>query len=449
MSAPTPVFIEKAFAWNAGGSFRNTIPLAPLTTQRASLNLGFPPLTMTPVAAGGKPMLGPDMNGILYMLSTHTVYQQSGQPYLYSAAVSTAIGGYAIGTLLGSTDGLTLWYNVLAANTSDPDAGGAGWIALFSYGITPVNTLTGGVRTLTPAEASKNVIVFSGALVANQQVVLPTQLRRWLIVNTTTGAFSTTVKTASGTGIVIPQGGYNAPVEVWGDGANIYNVVAPVSLPIDQNATPLTIAQRTNAGYLLAVYFNQSSALENFAVSAVFAQTGADGYFRKISPANLAAQMALSQFSGQVTNAQVPQSAVTQHTAAVLASAALTGTPTAPTPAVGDNSALVATTAFVRAAIASSGFKFVAGRVVGGILQAGSIGGVLVSHVGTGVYNLDLSAAGFTTVPICVATDRTNQLNTPESCAINITSTTFGQVTNNVQGIGPADGDFQFFGIGL
>jgi hypothetical protein len=56
-----------------------------------------------------------------------------------------------------------------------------------------------------------------------------------------------------------------------------------------------------------------------------------------------------SQLTGQASDAQVPETAVTQHKAAVLASAALTGTPTAPTPAVGDNSTKVATTAFVLA----------------------------------------------------------------------------------------------------
>lgn len=347
MPAPTPVFIPKAFAQDAGGPFRNTIPLAPITTQRASFNLGFPPLTMTPVASGGKPMLGPDMNGILYMMSTHTIYQQTGQPYRYSTDVVGALGGYAVGTLLGSTDGLTLWYNILAANTNDPDAGGAGWLALFSYGITPIGGLVGGVRTLTPAEYAKAVIVVSGALAANQQVVLPTQVKRWLVINNCTGAFSLTVKTAAGGGVIVPQGGFNAPVEVWGDGTNIYNVVAPVNLPIDQNPTALTIVQRTNAGYVLAVYFNQSSAIENFPMSAIFAQTGADGYLRKISPANFAAQIALSQFAGTVTPAQVPQAAVTQYTPVILDNAALTGAPTAPTPTAGDISDRIATTAFV------------------------------------------------------------------------------------------------------
>lgn len=75
-----------------------------------------------------------------------------------------------------------------------------------------------------------------------------------------------------------------------------------------------------------------------------------------------------TQLTGHIADAQTPQSAVTQHQAAlaishtqmtdnptapqkaaVLASAALTGTPTAPTPAAGDNSTKVATTAFVLA----------------------------------------------------------------------------------------------------
>lgn len=346
MAAPYPQFIPQAFAISAAVPDRNVIPAAPVTTQRASFQLGFPPIVMQPVIAGGKPMLGPDVNGILYMMSSHTVYAQSGKPYLWNADVAVAIAGYAIGTLLGSTDGLTLWYNLTAGNSSDPDAGGAGWVALFSYGITSMPPVVGGVVTLTPAQYAKNVIVLTGALVANQQVVLPTQLRRWLIVNATTGAFNLTVKTAGGSGVNVLQGGFTAPVEVWGDGTNIYNVVAPLSVPIDQAATPLTIVQRTNAGYVLATYMNQSSGLENSAMSAIFYEFASDGFHRKISPANFQAQLPLANFIGQVTNAQVPQSAVTQHSAAVLANAALTGSPTAPTQPAGTSNTLVATTAF-------------------------------------------------------------------------------------------------------
>lgn len=352
MGAPTPPVIPEAFAVNADPSRRNVIPDTTVNPQRASWSLGFPPQVMTPVIAGGKPMLGPDMNGTLYMISSHTFYQQSGQAYRWDADVVSAIAGYAAGTVLGSTDGVTLWFNLVAGNSSDPDdVSGAGWVPMYSYGVTLMPATTGGLVTLTAAQASKGVIVLSGALVANLQVVVPNSLRRWLIVNTTSGAFVTTVKTAAGAGVAIPQGGFAAPTEVYGDGTNIYNVVAPITIPTDVAPTPNTIALRSNNGYIFATYFNQSSAPENFTISEVFASTASDGYLRKINPTNFAANFLLSMFAGQVTNAQVPVGAVTQFTPNILASAALTGVPTAPTPAAGDNSTKVATTAFVASAI--------------------------------------------------------------------------------------------------
>lgn len=354
MPQPTPPLIQEAFAADADPSYiQFPIPLTTPDAGRASFELGFPPRTMTEIFAGGTPPYGQDMNGILFMVTSHIAALQAGQPYLYDSTLSTAMGGYAVGSVLGMSDGTGLWINTQAANTTDPDGGSAaGWMPMFSHGFTTLTGLTGGVRVLTPAEYRRGVIVLAGTLAGNLQIVVPSGTigqRSWLIVNTTTGAFTTTVKTAGGTGVGVPQGGFSGPVEVYGDGTNVYPAVAPVNLPIDQNPTGGTIAQRTNAGYLFATYFNQNSPLENFTPSAVFAEAGSDGYHRKISLANFAANIALSQFAGQVTNAQVPQSAVTQHSAAILLNAALTGAPTAPTPTAGDNSTRVATTAFVNA----------------------------------------------------------------------------------------------------
>lgn len=349
---PTPPLIQEPFAVNAGASYiQNPIPLTTASTERASFDQGFPPRTMQEVFAGGTPPYGQDMNGILYMITSHIAALQAGQPYLYSSPLATALGGYANGTLLGMADGTGVWINILAGNTTDPDGGSAAnWMPLYSHGFASISSLTGGVRTLTAAEYRRKVIVLAGTLTGNLQVVFPSGnvgQDSWLIVNTTTGAFTTTAKTAAGTGVTIPQGGFSAPVGVYGDGTNMYPTVAPVSLPIDQNPTPSTIAQRTNNGYLFATYFNQTSAIESFTMSAVFAESGSDGYHRKISLANFAAQIALSQFAGSVANAQVPQSAVTQHSAAVLNNAALTGTPTTPTAGVGTNNTQVASTQFV------------------------------------------------------------------------------------------------------
>lgn len=329
-AAPYPQTIPQAFAMNASGGDRNTIPDAPVTTQRASWSLGFPPLVMTPRGAGGKPMLGPDMNGALYAISTHIYYQQSGKLYLFNADVMVLLGGYAIGTLLGSIDGSTVWFNTTASNMNDPDAATStpnGWVALFSYGTSSIGGLNGGIRTLTMAEASKGVIVLSGTLVANQAIVVPPQLRRWLIVNATSGAFSTTVRTAAGTGVAVPQGGFAAPVEVYtaevSAVVNVYNVVAPVSLPIDQAATPSTIVQRTNVADVFARYYNSNGGVDNNAIVNLFYDAG-DGYLRKMTQANFRVQL--------------------------FDAAALTGASTAPTQAAGTNDTRIATTAFVQAA---------------------------------------------------------------------------------------------------
>jgi hypothetical protein len=206
---------------------------------------------------------------------------------------------------------------------------------------------------LTAAQAAKSVIVITGVLVANLQVNFPTSLRRWLVVNSTSGAFTTTVKTPAGAGVNVPQGGFGAPTEVYGDGTNLYNVVAPITLPTDVAPTANTIALRSNNGYLYATYLNQNSPLENFTISEVFAGIG-DGFIRKINRPNFAANFLLSQFAGQVTDAQVPVTAVNQHRAAILDNSNLTGTPTAPTPPVGDASTRVATTLFAYGSVSFS-----------------------------------------------------------------------------------------------
>lgn len=390
MGAPYPATLPEAFALNADPSRRNTIPATTANPQRASYNLGFPPQVMTPIIAGGKPMLGPDMNGILYAMSSHTFYAQTGQPYRWNADVLVALGsGYAAGTLLGSTDGLTLWLNIVDGNVNDPDTAGTnnGWVPMISYGITNLPPTSGGVVTLTQAQAKRSVIVISGVLLANLQLVLPNDVRRWLIVNTTSGSFSTTVKTAAGSGVNIPQGGFGAPVEVWGDGTNTYPVVAPINLPVDVAATPNTIVQRSNVGYIFAVYLNQSSALENFGINEVYAGTG-DGYLRKINRTNFAANFLLSWFAGQVADAQVPVTAVNQYRATILNDSALTGTPTAPTPPVGNNSTRVATTAFVAGSVSrgNPGYEIYPN---GSIRQFGShVFGDLFSGFGTNTFNV-------------------------------------------------------------
>lgn len=356
MPVATPPIITKPFAADAGPGQRNDIPVpsqVPTDPGLASFTTGFPPATMTPIVAGGVPPYGQDMNGILYMISSHIAFIQAGQCYKFDADVVTAIGGYAVGTLLQRADGTGFWMNTAVNNLTNPDGGApVGWVPAFNYGYSAITGLTNANRTLTPLEAAKSVIILSGILTGNVQIIFPKTLQTWLIVNNCSGAFSITAKTVDGGGVLIPQGGPNAPVGVWGDGVALFPTVAPVALPIDVAPTPDTIAKRSNVGYLYATYFNQSSGLEGPTVGAVFVQnTAADGFLRKISLTALQNQMPLLNFAGQVTPAQVPLGAVLQYAAQILSSPAMTGIPTAPTASAGTNTTQVATTAFVNAPI--------------------------------------------------------------------------------------------------
>jgi hypothetical protein len=377
MTVPTPPKLLEAIAADAGAGFiTNPMPeTQPPTVNGASIQLGFPPKTMQNELAGGLPPLGQDMNGFLFLISSHTLYMETGQTYKFDSDISTAIGGYPQGTILGMADGTGLWLSIgVAPNTTDPDgASPSGWQPIVSYGIVIV-PVTGGTVNVTPAQSRKGVILLNGTLISNLTVNLPNSIQEWLIVNQTTGSFTTTVKTAAGgsQGVTVPQGGLAAPVGVYcvGDN-NIYPTVAPLGIPIDQNPTPLTIVERTNAGYVLATYFNTNAPVDNLTAARVFTENG-DGFIRKNTLTNFEAQMLLQGIGGQVTNGQVPFSVVSQWAAALFSSPAFTGVPTAPTAGLGTSTPQIATTAFANPGVTVGGGGVAVQLPSGYILQIGT-----------------------------------------------------------------------------
>lgn len=356
MSAPTvPPVIPQPFA-NNNASLRNSIPNTTATPGLASWDQGWPSDTMQPVVAGGVPPEGQDFNGLDFTLSSHDYYVQAGCTFPFQSAVATAIGGYGVGAILGSaTDASIVWFNTVANNSTNPDAtdgSAVGWVSLFAYGFATPAAVTGASPvTLSNKDASRKFIVFTGVLGANQTVSLPANiLKDWLIINNTTGSsFTLTLNTTAGgsVGIAVPQGGWTNPLGVYSDGTNVYPTVAPLGIPISQGADPLTLAERTNAGYILATYLNQNSPSgENPPVGSVFVESGGDGFLRKATLAYLESVMSLAAIGGQVNAGQVPLSAVIQYVTNILASAALTGVPTTPTAALGATGTQVASLSF-------------------------------------------------------------------------------------------------------
>lgn len=111
----------------------------PAGDNTASYNSGFPQITMTLKSAGGLPPKGQDMNQILYELSSLCRWASAGAINTFDSAFATAVGGYPSGSVLISNDGNTLYVNTVDANSTDPNASGAGWKDLFTYlGLTNV-----------------------------------------------------------------------------------------------------------------------------------------------------------------------------------------------------------------------------------------------------------------------------------------------------------------------
>lgn len=222
INAPAKLVLPFA---NAGA--KNTIPTASqigIVAGAASLVDGFPPLTRTPLAAGGVPPSGLDMNGILYELSAVIRWANAGGGYPYDAsfATDTNIQGYPKGSRVLRSDGSGYWFNTTDGNTTDPEGAGAiaaGWVPDFTTGAAAV-TMTSANVTLTAAQYGKPIIVITGLLTANLNLIFPSIVGEWIVINSTTGPYTITCKTAAGTGVVV-----NSVQALAGDATNIYSAV--------------------------------------------------------------------------------------------------------------------------------------------------------------------------------------------------------------------------------
>ena len=95
----TPTAISGPFA-NSVSALKNTIPNSATGTYNASMDEGFPAVTMQPVDSGGTPPDGKDFNGILNLISQFYFQFQNGFQATFDSTVSATIGGYPQGAVL-------------------------------------------------------------------------------------------------------------------------------------------------------------------------------------------------------------------------------------------------------------------------------------------------------------------------------------------------------------
>lgn len=233
-----PLKLTLPFA-NAGT--KNTIPAASqigITAGAASLADGFPPLTRTPIASGGVPPSGADMNGILFEMSAAIRWANAGGGYAFDGtfAADAAVGGYPKGARVMRSDGEGYWLNTAENNTTDPEAAGAGWVPDFTSGAATVAMASANV-TLTALQAGRPLIIITGTLTANLNLIFPTYVKSWLVLNRASGAYNVTCKTSGGTGLAVPTG---TRAQIVGDGTNVEGVI------LDSSSDAATVGAFSN-----------------------------------------------------------------------------------------------------------------------------------------------------------------------------------------------------------
>lgn len=109
---------------------------------------------------------------------------------------------------------------------------GFGQSAIFAFDYTSINVAGTGQYALSGNELNRVAYDFIGLLTGDREIIVPNTIQQYWITNSTTGAYTLTVKTASGSGVIINQG---ARTIMYCNGTNVVaadtgGVAVPISI---------------------------------------------------------------------------------------------------------------------------------------------------------------------------------------------------------------------------
>ena len=109
-------------------------------------------------------------------------------------------------------------------------------------------------------EARVAVLKITGALTADRNVICPSSSKEYIVYNGTSGSYRVTVKTAAGTGVVIPQGGAGY-AHIYCNGTNVVRVAAdvPVVSTAQRDPNPLFGRLQVNSDLGQVEWWNGSA----------------------------------------------------------------------------------------------------------------------------------------------------------------------------------------------
>jgi hypothetical protein len=151
--------------------------------------------------------------------------------------------------------------------------------------------VTGGTLTLTAAQGANIIQEYSGALVSNQIVVVPSTVQIYSMQNTTSGSYNLTFKTAvvGGTTVNVNQ---NQTALLICDGTNVYSATSSTSNPTSVVLNPGSVASPT-----LSFLGNTTTGLYLPATNQIgFAINGSNGM--TLSSTGLTVQNAVTAIGG-------------------------------------------------------------------------------------------------------------------------------------------------------
>lgn len=107
---------------------------------------------------------------------------------------------------------------------------GFGQSAIFAFDYTSIAVGGSGNYTLAGSELNRIAYSFTGVLTGNRNIIVPATIQQYWVTNNTTGAYTFTVKTASGTGVEVVSGGGSI---LYCNGTNVVRgETGGISLPI-------------------------------------------------------------------------------------------------------------------------------------------------------------------------------------------------------------------------
>lgn len=266
-TTPVPNLSVGGSAASITGTYGGTLTASQVTTA----------LTFTPYSATNPLGFTSNAGTVTGVTATSPVVSTgTTAPVISMPAATTSVAGYLTSADWNTFNGKaniasptftgTPLSTTAAPSTKNTQIATTAFVNISSNGRLVKSVAGGATVTLTADEGAYARLAFSGALTANIAVVVPNTEARWDVANLTTGAFTLTVKTAAGTGVIITQG-FRTSLSC--DTVNVYETFTDFKdIALTGVSTAITAAFGTNTTQIATTAFVQAEQAGDLATVA-------------------------------------------------------------------------------------------------------------------------------------------------------------------------------------